>query len=332
MPSDLHTHTTFSDGKLTPEELISAARQAGLSYLAITDHDTVDGVAHLYENGFYPTKGVRVIPGIEFSAHHPTREIHVLGFNVDIYNSELTDKLNDVTEARWTRFSEMVAKLHQAIEQRPRAFSCGAKLLQMADPEKIDDAGDTYSALGWALARGKGAGREHFAKAEKVFACCAACAIYRRSMLEKTGVFDERHFAYLEDIDIGYRAQRFGFENWFIPDAVVYHAGSATSGSRDNAFKVRLAARNSVWLVKKNMPALQAALNLPFLAAGCLIKWIYFSRKGLGKEYAGGIRQGLAGMGRLEGPPAEQYLACWKLQPQLLRGVIEQLLETGKAS
>lgn len=47
MPSDLHTHTTFSDGKLTPEELISAARQAGLSYLAITDHDTVDGVAHL---------------------------------------------------------------------------------------------------------------------------------------------------------------------------------------------------------------------------------------------------------------------------------------------
>ena len=227
---------------------------------------------------------------------------------------------------------EMVAKLHQAIEQRPRAFSCGAKLLQMADPEKIDDAGDTYSALGWALARGKGAGREHFAKAEKVFACCAACAIYRRSMLEKTGVFDERHFAYLEDIDIGYRAQRFGFENWFIPDAVVYHAGSATSGSRYNAFKVRLAARNSVWLVKKNMPALQAALNLPFLAAGCLIKWIYFSRKGLGKEYAGGIRQGLAGMGRLEGPPAEQYLACWKLQPQLLRGVIEQLLETGKAS
>lgn len=113
MPSDLHTHTTFSDGKFTPEELISAARQAGLSYLAITDHDTVDGVAHLYENGFYPTKGVRVIPGIEFSAHHPTREIHVLGFNVDIYNSELTDKLNDVTEARWTRFSEMVAKLQK---------------------------------------------------------------------------------------------------------------------------------------------------------------------------------------------------------------------------
>ncbi len=113
MPSDLHTHTTFSDGKLTPEELISAARQAGLSYLAITDHDTVDGVAHLYENGFYPAKGVHVIPGIEFSAHHPTQEIHILGYNVDIYNSELTDKLNDVTEARWTRFSEMVAKLQQ---------------------------------------------------------------------------------------------------------------------------------------------------------------------------------------------------------------------------
>ena len=225
-----------------------------------------------------------------------------------------------------------VEALENAIEADPKLFSCQASMRQMDHPECMDDAGDFYTVLGWAFARGKGKKRELYTKEERVFACCAACAIYRRSMLEKTGVFDERHFAYLEDIDIGYRAQRFGFENWFIPDAVVYHAGSATSGSRHNAFKVRLAARNSVWLVKKNMPALQAALNLPFLAAGCLIKWIYFSRKGLGKEYAGGIRQGLAGMGRLEGPPAEQYLACWKLQPQLLRGVIEQLLETGKAS
>ena len=50
MSSDLHMHTTYSDGKLTPEELIAAAKAAGLRYIAITDHDTVDGVAHLYEN------------------------------------------------------------------------------------------------------------------------------------------------------------------------------------------------------------------------------------------------------------------------------------------
>jgi len=113
MASDLHMHTTFSDGKLTPEELVAAAKAAGLKYIAITDHDTVEGVSYLYENGSYPTKGIHLIPGIEFSAHHPVREIHILGYNVDIYYPELIDKLNDVTEARWTRFSEMVEKLQQ---------------------------------------------------------------------------------------------------------------------------------------------------------------------------------------------------------------------------
>ncbi len=85
MPSDLHMHTTYSDGKLTPEELVATAKEAGLSYMAITDHDTVEGISHLYENGLYPARGIHIIPGIEFSAHHPTREIHILGYNIQIY-------------------------------------------------------------------------------------------------------------------------------------------------------------------------------------------------------------------------------------------------------
>jgi len=113
MASDLHMHTTYSDGKLTPEELVAAAKAAGLHYIAITDHDTVEGVAHLYENGYFPCKGIHIIPGIEFSAHHPTQEIHILGYNIDIYNGDLADKLNDVSEARWSRFSEMVEKIQQ---------------------------------------------------------------------------------------------------------------------------------------------------------------------------------------------------------------------------
>ena len=111
MPSDLHMHTTFSDGKLTPEELVAAAKTAGLTYMAITDHDTVEGIVDLYEPGHYPARGVRIIRGIEFSTHHPTREIHILGYNIDIYYRGLADKLNDVTEGRWSRFSEMIEKL-----------------------------------------------------------------------------------------------------------------------------------------------------------------------------------------------------------------------------
>ena len=96
MSSDLHIHTSYSDGKMTPEELVAAAKEAGLRYIAITDHDTVDGVTHLYEEGLLPAKGIGIIPGIEFSAHHEKREIHILGYNVDIYRRDLLDRLNDV--------------------------------------------------------------------------------------------------------------------------------------------------------------------------------------------------------------------------------------------
>ncbi|MBR1396559.1 MAG: PHP domain-containing protein [Selenomonadaceae bacterium] len=111
MASDLHTHTIFSDGSFSPEELIAAAKKIGLSYLGITDHDTVDGIAHLYENGLYPNKSINIIPGIEFSASNPDHDIHIVGYNIDIYNGNLLDKLNDVIEARWTRFSEILDKL-----------------------------------------------------------------------------------------------------------------------------------------------------------------------------------------------------------------------------
>ena len=111
MSSDLHMHTSCSDGLLAPEELVEAAKEAGLSYIAITDHDTVAGLCQLYEHGLYPQPGIRIIPGIELSAHHEVSEIHILGYNIDIYNKELADRLNDVVEARWTRFSTMVEKL-----------------------------------------------------------------------------------------------------------------------------------------------------------------------------------------------------------------------------
>ncbi len=113
MSSDLHMHTRCSDGLLNPEELVEAAKAAGLNYIAITDHDTVNGICQLYEAGLYPAKGIKIIPGIEFSAHHETQEIHILGYNIDIYDKNLTDRLNDVVEGRWDRFSNMVKRLQE---------------------------------------------------------------------------------------------------------------------------------------------------------------------------------------------------------------------------
>ncbi len=221
---------------------------------------------------------------------------------------------------------EMVAWLHRAMEEKNRAFCCSAKLVQMADPSRLDDAGDFYSALGWAFARGKGRSSNLYNQEEKVFACCAAAAIYRRSMLELTGLFDERHFAYLEDIDIGYRALRMGYENWYIPGAVVYHAGSATSGSTHNEFKVRLSARNNIWLIRKNMPSWQIVLNLPLLTAGCAVKWVYFLRKGLGRPYLEGLARGLRSAGSFEGACDGNLTRYISIQIQLYQGMFLRLL------
>lgn len=111
MASDLHTHTNFSDGSYSPEELVVTAKKIGLHYLSITDHDTIDGVRYLYENGLYPGKGVNIIPGVELSANHPEHDIHIVGYNIDIYNEALLEMIDKIIESRWERFSEIVSTL-----------------------------------------------------------------------------------------------------------------------------------------------------------------------------------------------------------------------------
>lgn len=130
--------------------------------------------------------------------------------------------------------------------------SCQGKMLDYQNRHLIDDAGDYYCALGWAFARGKGRKEQRYMQRERIFASCAGAAIYRKEVFQKIGYFDERHFAYLEDI--GYRANIFGYSSYFVSGARVYHMGSATTGSIHNEFKVRLSARNSLYVAYKNMP------------------------------------------------------------------------------
>ncbi len=204
--------------------------------------------------------------------------------------SEYVILLNNDTEVD-QRFA---AELLGAIKEDEKIFSCSSKMIQFHNRQLMDDAGDYYCALGWAFGRGKGDYVEKYQDSKDVFAACAGAAIYRKKMLESLGYFDEKHFAYLEDIDIGYRARIHGYRNVFAPKAIVYHVGSGFSGSTHNAFKVKLSSRNNVYLAYKNMPFLQIILNIPFLLLGHGIKWLFFLKKGLGKEYAMGLKEGLA--------------------------------------
>ncbi len=187
---------------------------------------------------------------------------------------------------------EFVEELVNAIEKDKNIFSVASKMLQMSRPDRYDGAGDLYCALGWAYARGKDLKVGKYEKECEVFSACAGAAIYRRALFEVIGYFDEFHFAYLEDVDIGYRARIMGYKNMYTPKAIVYHAGSASTGSRYNAFKVRIAARNSWYVIFKNMPTVQIIINLPLLLIGFFVKCLFFILKGYGREYLSGMKRG----------------------------------------
>ena len=237
--------------------------------------------------------------------------------------------LNNDTEVA----PDFILELEKVMDADEKLFSASAKMIALHDKTKMDDAGDFYCALGWAFAFGKGKHPQLFVQDYDIFASCAGAAIYRRSCFEQIGMFDENHFAYFEDIDIGYRAKLYGYRNSFASQAVVYHAGSATSGSRYNTFKTKLASRNSVYLVYKNMPLWQMILNSPFLFVGFLTKTLFFVKKGFGKEYIKGLWNGVRLSGSESGRshkvklPKEYTKNYWKVQLALWKNMGKLLVK-----
>ena len=198
--------------------------------------------------------------------------------------------LNNDTEAD----PEFVGALLTAVRRSEHIFSCGAMMIDYHRRELLDNAGDYYTALGWAVARGKGKHIARFQREKEVFSCCGGAMILRTRVVQKLGGLDERHFAYLEDVDLGYRARIYGYHNYYVPAARVFHVGSATTGTRYNEKKVFLAARNSIYVIYKNMPFLQVLLNFPLILAGIFVKAAFFLKKGFAGEYLRGVREGIA--------------------------------------
>ncbi|MGB7710557.1 MAG: PHP domain-containing protein [Microcoleus sp.] len=104
---ELHCHTTYSDGTLTPAELVAAAAASGVQALAVTDHDTISGWDEAFAAaGLY---NIEIVPGLELSTVHNGRSLHILGFYPDV--NKLRNPLNDRLEGRFRRSQEMVDKL-----------------------------------------------------------------------------------------------------------------------------------------------------------------------------------------------------------------------------
>lgn len=112
MASDLHIHTSASDGRLSPEQIIEIALQKKLNYIAITDHDTIDGLLSLEKLNLLNGDCIKIIKGIEFSADMPEHEVHILGYHIDLHHEILQEKLKLIVAARWQRLEKILNKLN----------------------------------------------------------------------------------------------------------------------------------------------------------------------------------------------------------------------------
>jgi len=182
------------------------------------------------------------------------------------------------------------------MDEYPNRLHAATKIRQFHHRELLDDVGNALLPTGRAVKIGyheKDTGQ--YDKQDCVFSACGAAAVYRKDFFDTVGYFDEDFFAYLEDVDLGFRAQRMGHCCGWIPEAVSYHIGSATTGSMKNTFTVRLLAKNQVGLFIKNMPvSLIVILFLPvlFMMSAQFIKF-GFQFNGNGKAFWQGFLEGL---------------------------------------
>ncbi|MBW3608450.1 MAG: glycosyltransferase family 2 protein [Actinobacteria bacterium] len=165
--------------------------------------------------------------------------------------SEYVALLNNDLELEPDYLALLVAEL----DRHPEAASAAGKMLSFFDRARLDAAGDLFMWSGIATHRGGGevdAGQ--YDMPEEIFAPCAGAAVFRRSCFDTVGMFDEDFFAYLEDVDWGLRAQLAGFSARYVPAAVSYHMGGATTSAEKSSYNALL-RRNQIWLILKDYPA-----------------------------------------------------------------------------
>jgi GT2 family glycosyltransferase len=228
--------------------------------------------------------------------HFPEVEVLALGENrgtaaafnagIEASETEYILLLNNDTE----QDPGWLEALVRAAEDRPETGLFASKLVDFNDRRVLDGAGDAMrlSGLPYRLGHGERDG-VRFDRPGYVFGACAAAALYRKSMLDEVGLFDEDFVSYCEDGDLSFRAQLAGYRCFYVPGAVVYHMGSASTGGKRSPTATRLGSRNSFSLLVKNLPLSTVPHVLPFFVAGQLGRLITAATTGTLRAHLEGL-------------------------------------------
>jgi GT2 family glycosyltransferase len=219
-----------------------AAQQLAPEEVIVVDNGSGDGsVDYLRER--HPAVAVLELGGNTGFAHAANRGLRAA-------RSELVALINTdvVLDADW------IARMVAAIERDPQAASVACKMLALADRRRVYDAGDILRRDGACEQRGRfGRDDGRWDEPGEVFGACAGAALYRRDAVLGLGGFDERYFAYLEDVDLALRLRLAGWRCRYEP-AVALHAGEGSSHQLAGGHQ-RLVTRNTIVLIAKCFPA-----------------------------------------------------------------------------
>jgi predicted metal-dependent phosphoesterase TrpH len=156
---DLHLHTNFSDGILTPTQVVMKAKELGLRAIGIVDHDTIDGIAEAVEAG--SRVGVEIVSGVELSTQFEGRDVHILAYYFDPTNPHLMEYLERFQEGRYLRAAKMIRNLNHLgirltmdeVEERVKGRSIGRPhlaevLMEKGYVETFQEAFQRYIGYG----------------------------------------------------------------------------------------------------------------------------------------------------------------------------------------
>lgn len=263
--------------------LLSLRRQTFTNFrVIVVDNGSTDGSIALVET-FFPEVRLVLLD-------------HNTGFSVAV-NRGIADSVapwllllnNDMEVAE-----DCLEKLRLAVEKYPQFQIFALKMMNYNRRQFIDGAGDAVlrGGVGYRIGTME-QDSEEYRKDRESFGACAGAALYGKRIFDKVGLFDADFFAYLEDVDLNMQARRHGFRCMFIAGAIVYHIGSASSGSKINPLTIRLSTRNNIYVLIKNYPL---RLFLRFLPAIIIyqLAWLLFCvKKGMLLPYLAGFCQGL---------------------------------------
>ncbi len=179
---------------------------------------------------------------------------------------------------------DWLEKLVIAASVNPDVVAFGSRQLNHSNPDYLDGIGDSYHLSGLIWRRRHGVKQQPNDLVEReIFSPCAAAALYRRQAVVDVGGFDEDYFCYVEDVDLGFRLRLAGYNALYIPDAIIHHIGSATTGGQHSDFAVYYGHRNLVWTYIKNMPGFLFWLFLPLHILMNVSTIVIFSLRGQGR-------------------------------------------------